>query len=523
MQLQAKLLGGFVATAAVTLAVGLVGVLGLRQNRATLDGISQADEVAKTLLQREIDHLNWVRNASAFLLDDSLHSLAVEKDPHKCGFGSWYYSEGRKIAERNVPGIAGPLGEIEIPHKHLHQSAAELEKLLGLKQGGRKQAAEYFSQEVGGHLKQVQKHLGEARKRLQQHTAEVREAAARKVRWMTWMCFGGMLGGTLLALTVGVWITLTLTHGLRRISHGLSAEVAQAAAVAAQVTASSQSLAAGSSEQAASLAESSVSLDAVAGMTRQNAEIAGRVKQLSSQARQAGDSGVQDMAEMKSAMQAIKSSSDDIAKIIKTIDEIAFQTNLLALNAAVEAARAGEAGMGFGVVAEEVRNLAHRAAQAAKETSLRIEHAVHNSTHGVQISAKVAQGLEDIVSKARQLDELATAVATASQEQNQGIAQVNQAVSQMDQITQRNAASAEESAAAAVTLNTQADALQQAVAELLALVGGKARASVDEGGSAPAVSKAALRPQAIRKGPDAKERRPSLRPAAVPFVGVGAE
>jgi methyl-accepting chemotaxis protein len=93
----------------------------------------------------------------------------------------------------------------------------------------------------------------------------------------------------------------------------------------------------------------------------------------------------------------------------------------------------------------------------------------------------------------------------------------------MDQITQRNAASAEESAAAAVTLNTQADALQQAVAELLALVGGKARASVDEGGSAPAVSKAALRPQAIRKGPDAKERRPSLQSAAVPFVGVGAE
>jgi methyl-accepting chemotaxis protein len=208
----------------------------------------------------------------------------------------------------------------------------------------------------------------------------------------------------------------------------------------------------------------------MASMTKRNAETAAKVKDLGSQARQAGDAGVNDMAEMTKAMSAIKASSDDIAKIIKTIDEIAFQTNILALNAAVEAARAGEAGMGFAVVADEVRSLAQRCAQAAKETAGKIEDAVQKSAHGAAISAKVAKSLEEIVAKARQVDEMAGEVAAASQEQSQGIAQVNTAVTQMDKVTQSNAASAEESASAAEEMTAQAEALREAVAELQRLV-----------------------------------------------------
>ena len=179
------------------------------------------------------------------------------------------------------------------------------------------------------------------------------------------------------------------------------------------------------------------------------------------------------MAEMTGAMDAIKVSSNDIAKIIKTIDEIAFQTNILALNAAVEAARAGEAGMGFAVVADEVRSLAQRCAQAAKETAAKIEDAVQKSARGAEISAKVAKSLEEIVGKARQVDELAGEVAAASQEQSQGIEQVNTAVSQMDKVTQSNAANAEESASAAEELNAQADSLKDAVSDLMQLVDGR--------------------------------------------------
>jgi methyl-accepting chemotaxis protein len=181
------------------------------------------------------------------------------------------------------------------------------------------------------------------------------------------------------------------------------------------------------------------------------------------------------MGEMVGAMAAIKASSDNIAKIIKTIDEIAFQTNILALNAAVEAARAGEAGAGFAVVANEVRALAQRAAQAAKETAEKIDDSIVKSSKGMEISAKVAEGLKEINSKTKQVNELVIEIATASKEQNQGLGQITTAVSQMDQVTQSNAGSAEETAAAAEELNAQATALLETVSELTKLVGGSAQ------------------------------------------------
>jgi hypothetical protein len=240
-----------------------------------------------------------------------------------------------------------------------------------------------------------------------------------------------------------------------------------------EISSASQTLAEGASEQAASLEETSASLQQMASMTKRNAENSQQVTELAKQTRSAADQGAADMTAMSVAMEAIKVSSSDIAKIIKTIDEIAFQTNILALNAAVEAARAGDSGLGFAVVADEVRNLAQRSAQAAKETEAKIEGAIGKTALGVEISNKVALALTEILAKARQVDELAAAVAMASREQTQGITQINTAVSQMDQVTQSNAASAEESAAAAEELNAQAECMKQSVANLTSLVNGK--------------------------------------------------
>jgi methyl-accepting chemotaxis protein len=178
------------------------------------------------------------------------------------------------------------------------------------------------------------------------------------------------------------------------------------------------------------------------------------------------------MNEMKRAMDAIKASAGNIAKILKSIDEIAFQTNILALNAAVEAARAGEAGAGFAVVAEEVRALAQRSATAAKETGEKIADSVRDSDRGVEISGRVASHFAEIVVKARQVDTLVAEIATASTEQTQGIGQVNDAVSQMDNVTQANAAGAEETASQAQELNAQAAELTAVIGRLLVLIGG---------------------------------------------------
>jgi methyl-accepting chemotaxis protein len=177
------------------------------------------------------------------------------------------------------------------------------------------------------------------------------------------------------------------------------------------------------------------------------------------------------MQAMDQAMRAIKASSDDVSKIIKTIDEIAFQTNILALNAAVEAARAGEAGAGFAIVAEEVRALAQRSASAARETGTKIEAAIAKTDHGVALSHGVAQILTEIVQQVRTLDTLVTDVATASKDQSLGVAEINRAVTQVDQVVQSNASHAEESAAAAEELSAQAVALREALQALQDLVG----------------------------------------------------
>jgi methyl-accepting chemotaxis protein len=303
-----------------------------------------------------------------------------------------------------------------------------------------------------------------------------------------------------LGAIVGWIIIRTVGRILRAMSRQLDDGAEQVAAAAGQVSASSQSLAQGASEQAASLEETGSSLEELSSMTRRNADSAASAKTLSGETRAAAETGNNDMAEMRRAMDAIKSSSSDIAKIIKSIDEIAFQTNILALNAAVEAARAGEAGMGFAVVAEEVRALAQRSANSARETADKIDVAIRNGEQGVTISEKVAESLGIIVEKARKVDQLVGEITTASNEQSQGIGQINGAVSQMDKVTQNNASSAEETAAAAEELNAQATMMKESVASLRLLVdGGRAEPRM-AAPSAPPPSRAPQPPPTPRVG-----------------------
>jgi methyl-accepting chemotaxis protein len=291
----------------------------------------------------------------------------------------------------------------------------------------------------------------------------------------------GMVIGEVTMIILGLAAAILIIRCIRRVltvtSTTLTSGSLQVSSAAAQVSATSQTLAEGSSEQAASLEEISASVEELASMTKRNAENAQSGKTSAAQARVAAEAGAAEMERMQAAMNAIQQSSSDISKIIKTIDEIAFQTNILALNAAVEAARAGEAGAGFAVVADEVRSLAQRSAAAAKETAGKIADATSRSALGVEISVKVTAGLQQILEKSREVDRLVSEVATASNEQSEGIAQINMALTQMDKVTQSNAATAEESASAAEELNSQSQELRAAADQLAVLVG-MARATV---------------------------------------------
>ncbi|WP_052812714.1 methyl-accepting chemotaxis protein [Desulfonatronum thioautotrophicum] len=231
-----------------------------------------------------------------------------------------------------------------------------------------------------------------------------------------------------------------------------------------QIAAASQSLSQGATESAASLEQISASMTQIGSQAKQNADNAHHANQLAAEARGAVEKGGARMDEMVAAMSEINASSQQIAKIIKTIDEIAFQTNLLALNAAVEAARAGRHGKGFAVVAEEVRSLAARSARAAKETADLIESSNEKVAGGTRIAGQTSEALAEIVEGITKAADLVAEIAAASNEQARGVAEVGQGLEQIDSVTQQNTAHAEETASAAEQLSAQARELQDMLA-----------------------------------------------------------
>lgn len=261
------------------------------------------------------------------------------------------------------------------------------------------------------------------------------------------------------------WIARGINIQLRSLCAGLTTRSTELGELARAVNSTSDTLARGASQQAAALEEIGATIEEISGTSRHNSESVLRTKELADGMRTAAESGSQDIGDMARAMDAIQSSSDNIAKIIKTIDEIAFQTNILALNAAVEAARAGEQGRGFAVVATEVRGLAQRCASAAKEIRELIGNSTQRVEDGSALVALAGSAMSELVTAVERVNAIMSETSTAFDEQTAGIEQVNAAVIQMEQTMQRNAALVEEAAAAALSLDDQGARLSDAVAQ----------------------------------------------------------
>ncbi len=470
------------------------------------DVFKQADiELGTFLREAKTDHLAWAHKVKDAFVDRSIKELDVEMDPRKCNFGKWYYSREVMEMREHDPEFDRLMAVIEVPHKNLHESAIEVNRLI--KAGKRDEAAAFYmktikviayevldgidgviawndrqvddmhhaeavyAQKTKPALRQVQKLLGEANETVLDNVMtdeEMLHAAATTRMGVTVLSGIAIVVGSLLAFV----ISREIIRALKRIIEGLSSGSEQVAAASQQVSSASQQMAEGASESASSLEETTSSLEEVASMARQNSENAGRARSMMNDAAGIVEKVRKQMDDMGTAIEEISSSSEETGKIIKTIDEIAFQTNLLALNAAVEAARAGEAGAGFAVVADEVRNLAMRAAEAAKNTSDLIGNTIEAVKKGSDITMTTREAVRENVEISQEIGRLVEEIANASQEQSQGLDQVSTAITQLDKVTQSSAANAEESASASEELSSQAGELNDMVARLVVMAGG---------------------------------------------------
>lgn len=327
--------------------------------------------------------------------------------------------------------------------------------------------------EIGLNFDSVKKNMAAVSRRIEKLMQETEKAKTEAVKSIGYrMVLFAAVGLVLLCGIIYWMLSRIIIKPINRIVEGLNIGANQVALASEQISSSSQSQAEGSSEQASSIEETSSSLEEISSMTKQNADNANQADNLMKEANQSVGQANNAMDELTASMKDISKASEETSKIIKTIDEIAFQTNLLALNAAVEAARAGEAGAGFAVVAEEVRNLAMRSADAAKDTAELIEGTVKKVNNGSELVDKANDIFSEVAVSSSKVGELVGEIAAASNEQAQGIEQVNVAVTEMDKVVQANAAGAEETASVSEEMNAKAEEMKGFVGNLVTLVTG---------------------------------------------------
>jgi methyl-accepting chemotaxis protein len=423
------------------------------------------------------------------------------EDPRACKFSQWLANQ----SGRN-PEIQKTLSRINGLHDTFHNSVKRIKDYVAKKWDD--QASEVFTAEMQGSAMEVFDRFqvlrseaakaGELYEKMNRqamvvcvdkqraahellgtlirinHTmaAEAAKAGRRNADLSKWIGIAGSLAGFAVALTFGILWGLSISRSLRRVIARLADSAQQVAGSAAQVSGASQSLAAGSSQQAAAIEQTSSSLEEMSSFARNSRENAGEAEGLMKEAIAIVQKGSDSMQELTASMQDISKASEETYKIVKTIDEIAFQTNLLALNAAVEAARAGQAGAGFAIVADEVRNLAMRAADAAGQTSGLIEGTAKKVINGSRTVTVAAEAFSSVAAHTHKISGLVTEISGSCRQQTEGIEQINSSMSNIDTIIQQNACNAAESASAAQEMKVQSTQVKKIVDELVVLVEG---------------------------------------------------
>jgi methyl-accepting chemotaxis protein len=472
MTLGKKLLGGFASILGLVLLLSVVALVALRSVNDDLD------RAAKVTARKQ--YLAGGVNAAAFEmagLGRASVLSAVVGDGRSDGYAQQYRAaEGRlRSALTELRRLSDSkeadslLQRVEEQSGLVAQAQEELRQMLAKQQLDT--ALSIFSQKLQPRLEGIGREASSlVEQQNRELTATSQESASKSAR-----ARNVTIAVAILALGVGVivfWIVRQANVQLQMLAANMAESAEKVAEAAGQVSSASRSLAQGATQQAASLEETSASTEEITSITRKNADHALQVAGLMQESEQGASELNQTLNRMVEKMKEIDQSSNKIARIIKVIDEFSFHTNIRALHAAGEAARAGEAGLGFAVVSDEVRNLAQRCAQAARDTALLIEDSIATSRDGNERLDQMAGAVRAMTDNSIRVKSLVDEVNHGSQEQARGMDQISGAVLQMERVTQKTAAGAEQSAAAGGQLEGHAVDLRSMVHEMRAMVGG---------------------------------------------------
>jgi methyl-accepting chemotaxis protein len=498
MKLSSKLYLGFGSILALLMATSFWTILNLSHITGNIGEMQQHSSLMLSIKEKEVGHLDWAASVQAGLIDTSSRQLEAVTDPRKCSFGQWYYGPEREAAEAENPALQAPLKEIEQYHTALHLTAARMNEAL--ESANREGALQIYYGETIPALGKVREHFSTITRLVGEDMARTQDAAMKDAK----STMSIIIALTVVALVLSAVIALLIVSRAMRQLGGDPGEVVKAAhriaggdltvkidynrgarnsaleclskmvqsldtivseigssahslvSAIEQISSGNQTLSQRSSEQAASIEEIAATLEETTSMIKENAENAARAQEVSTETSRMAEAGGEVILEAVNSINEVNQSSKKISEISGVINEIAFQTNLLALNAAVEAARAGEQGKGFAVVAEEVRNLARRSGEAAREIAGLIQESVKKVEDATALANMGKDALGEIITAVKDTGRLISGVASASEEQLRGVDQISAAVSEIDSMTQQDASLVEETASASEEVSTQA-------------------------------------------------------------------